>query len=37
MKFLPNYFSKGQLTKLFFLFPVGAAALVAWAPCVLLR
>ena len=25
MKFLPNYFRKGQLTKMFFLFPVGAA------------
>jgi tRNA (guanine-N7-)-methyltransferase len=23
MKYLPNYFSKGQLEKLFFLFPVG--------------
>lgn len=22
MKYLPNYFEKGQLTKLFFLFPV---------------
>jgi tRNA (guanine-N7-)-methyltransferase len=23
MKFLPNYFRKGQLSKMFFLFPVG--------------
>lgn len=29
MKFLPNFFRKGQLTKLFFLFPVRHAHLHA--------
>lgn len=27
MKYLPNYFAKGQLTKMFFLFPVRAQPL----------
>lgn len=26
MKYLPNYFRKGQLTKMFFLFPVSFCA-----------
>ena len=35
MKFLPNYFRKGQLTKMFFLFPVRLGCRCLCAVCVL--
>lgn len=34
MKFLPNYFAKGQLTKMFFLFPVRRARATRAHVCV---